>query len=174
MSTPFSHGSDDDLAVKRNFIEIGKRHLQNSQGDTLDQDVTIAYELSAALIYMNVADYLADYLAKGVSELVKKAVSKYYFGSIIVKSRGSKNYTIGDSIKFLSGYSFNNKDQIMDILVDVEKKRNILAHEILKFDGEKKHDIDGTIHELAKATEKLIEVIDELQPGMPPKNIQNE
>ncbi len=164
MSVPFSHGSDEDLQIKRNFLEIGKRHYQKSVDKNTEKDAALAYELSSALIYMNVADYLADYLSKGISELIKRAVGRYYFGAITTKSIGEKNLTIGESIRYLKSQTFQNKTEIMKVLEQVERKRNILAHEILKFDKNNRPDIDGAITELAESTEKLVELIDEIQP----------
>ena len=171
MDRAFSHGSDQELSIKREFLALARRNLARSTQVEEDNDVSAALELSAALIYMNVADYLAEYIARGVAHLIKEASGKYYFGQIGIKPLQKKSMTIEQSITFLERHFFPNKEEIMPLLEEVRDKRNKLAHEILKTDPKNYNVFDNLIPDLATVTESLVEKVDEIQTGMPPKNL---
>ena len=168
--TPFSH---TELEVKRHFLQLAREHHARS-GREKDTEAELAFELSAALLYMNVADYLAEYLVKGIFHLSQAAVSGYYFGAISVKPSKREQYNIGESMKYLERYDFPRKEDIYAKLSEVNKARNTIAHQILKTKAEDLGNIDKAVVDLAQSTEELINIIDEIQLGMPPKNMGDE
>lgn len=166
----FSHGNEEELTVKRELLALAQRNLERSYQEK-DKDLAIALELSSALIYMNVADYLAEYLAKGVSNLARISVGKYYFGQIAIKSLPQKGITIGDSIAQLKKYSFPKKEELIPLLEELNKRRKTVAHELLKTKPKELINVDKVIDELAEKTHELVNIVDEIQPGMPPRNM---
>lgn len=161
MSTqPFAH---TELELKQHFIKLARDfHAKSS---------TIENELSAGLIYMNVADYLAEYLVVGLGQMAEEAMNKYYLGVVSVKPLQLGNFNIGDSMKRLKEYDFPKKAEIIEELGKINKARKQLAHQILKTDSTKLDVIDKAVQEMAIHTEKLVELVDALSLGMPPKNL---
>ena len=168
MSSLFSH---EELEVKRRFLEIARDFHEKSTNEKTNKNDQIAFELASALIYMNVADYLAEYLFKNIHLLAQEAVSRYYFGSITFSGGRKKPYNIGESISQLKKYEFPRKKDILVKLDEVKRSRNLVAHEMLKTKASDLLQIDQAVGELAEYTEELINLIDEIQMGMPPKNL---
>lgn len=166
MVQPFSHES---LEVKKRFLELARKYHEKSSKE--DEEVSLAFELSAALLYMNVADYLAQYLAYGVSTLAKEAIGHYYHGVISFKTEVFKDITIGESIKQLERFEFPRKADVMKVLKDANISRNKVAHTILKVKPEELPVIDEAVRKLKDDTENLIKLVDQIQLGMPPKTI---
>lgn len=167
MSNVFSH---DSLDVKRHFLSIAREHLDKSNAEKSD-DLSLAYELSAALLYMNVADYLAEYLVKGIVRLSEQAVGEYYHGTISVRQKRLDDLNIGKCIKILKEYDFPRREDILQKLDLVNKARNKVAHQILKISANELAVIDQAVRDLRDSSEELINIIDQVQLGMPPKNL---
>ena len=160
MQAPFSH---QDLELKQHFLGLARQFIS--------EEGSLQSELAAALLYMNVADYMAEYLASGLAELSQNAVSKFYFGAISTRAPKRDSFNIGESMKYLERFSFANKSEILAELKAVNDCRKKIAHEILKTPVDQLDNIDQAVRDLADHTEKLVELVDEISPGMPPANL---
>lgn len=160
MTQPFAH---EDLEIKQNFLKLAQEFHQKASN--------LENELSAALLYMNVADYLAEYLVTGLNDLVKEAVGKYYLGVISVKPHKRQGLNIGESLRQLKTYEFPQKTAIIEELTEINKARNQIAHQILKTKGQDLPKIDDAATSLADHTEKLVVLVDEISLGLPPQTM---
>ena len=170
MKTPFSHES---LEVKQRFLELARNYHEKSRVEE-DGEISLAYELSAALLYMNVADYLAEYLVDGIAMLTQTGTNNYYHGVIAIRPRTRNYLNIGESIKELKKFDFPQREDILKMLNEVNSARNQVAHQILKVKVEDLDKIDKAVSDLADKTEELVVLVDQIQLGMPPKNMLDE
>lgn len=163
MPVPFSH---DDLELKRHLLNLAREY--KGKQDSLE------HELAGALLYMNVADYLAEYLVVGITELSRRAVSQYYFGVISMQAdqRQRDGFNIGQSIYYLKQYDFPRKTDIINELEAVNANRKKIAHEMFKVGSQRLNEIDQAVHELEVHTEALVDLVDEISPGMPPMDLR--
>lgn len=168
MKTYFSHES---LEIKRQFLSLARNYHEKSRAEDQDAELSLAYELAAALLYMNVADYLAEYLAKGIFELARSGISYFFHGQVTIRPVNIKGLNIGESIKLLKKYSFAQREEILLNLDKVNKARVQVAHQILKVKAEELDKIDQAVTDLAKHSEELVDIIDQIQMGMPPRNM---
>ncbi len=163
----FSH---EELEVKRHFLAIAREHLSKSNV-AKDEDESLAYELSAALLYMNVADYLAEYLLANITDYAETAVGEYYHGVITIRKTTIKDMNIGNCIKGLKKFEFPRREDILALLNSINESRNKVAHKILKVKAAQLNEIDEAVRTLKDKTEELILIVDQIQLGMPPKNL---
>ncbi|NTW61116.1 hypothetical protein HGB24_00275 [Candidatus Saccharibacteria bacterium] len=165
MSQPFAH---DELVIKQHLIGQARtfyQEMKKNESGSLDK------ELAAALLFMNVADYLAEYVVTGLTEMTKIAVNKYYLGIVTVTPKQRDSFNIGNSIHVLDGYDFPQKTELMKELKEINTARKKIAHEMLKTRSDKLQEIDYSVHSLVDHTEKLIIIVDDITPGMPPANL---
>lgn len=96
MAQPFRH---EELELKQLFIKLARDFYQNN-------DNKVENELAAAVLYMNLADYLAEYLVTGITEMVKEALKAYYLGAVLFMPPPKQKFNIDTSIKVLERYDF--------------------------------------------------------------------
>lgn len=160
MSEPFAH---EDLDLKQGLLKMA-RDL-HEKGDSLEN------ALAVGMIYMNVADYLAEYLVIGLSELTTEAVNKYYLGVVGVKSPKRETFNIGSSLRYLERFEFPKKSEIIGELKSIKSARDTLAHQIFKTKGQNLKKLDKAHNYLVKHTENLVNLVDDIRPGLPPQNL---
>lgn len=163
MSEPFSH---DDLPLKQRFLEIAREFYANS-GDSIEN------ELAAALLYMNLADYLAEYLVTGMNQLNQQALKGYYLGVVAYIPQQKESFNIGNAIYALKGYDFPKKAQIMGVLAEINNSRKKIAHEIVKTKVDDLTAIDDNVKRLVEHTEELVVLVDQLGEYMPPPSMDD-
>lgn len=166
-----NHFSHESLELKRQFIALARNYHEKSRAESKDAEASLAYEFAAALLYMNVADYLAEYLARGIFETARDAVAHFYHGSVTVRQKKIVGFNIGESINELKKYDFPRREEILQVLARVNDARKQVAHQILKTKAEDMGKIDQAVSDLAVETEKLVNLIDQIQLGMPPRNM---
>lgn len=167
MNVAFLH---KEIEVKKNLLKLA----QDCTSKSSDTENGIANKLAGALLYANIADYLAMHLNESLESLVDEATKKYYLGDLGFKrrKRGGSEYTLGALIGSLEMYSFENKDEIIQAFKDVNHARIPVIHHIAKTPGKKLGMIDDSTEKLAESTERLIGLIDELYVNqMPRKNL---
>ena len=160
MAQPFAH---EELPLKQHFIDLAREF--NNKSHTLEN------ELAAALLYMNVADYLAEYLVIGLSEMSKEAMNRYYLGMVSIIPQQRDSFNIGNAIYALKGFDFPKKTDIMQELNSINTARKKIAHQILKTKSASLPEIDEAVKELIDHTEALVVLVDDITPGMPPTNL---
>jgi len=161
MGKPFKH---DELELKQNFAKLA--------ADFYAKNHTLENELASAVLYMNLADYLAEYLVVGMTELTKEAVSTYYLGAVSYKPPQSSGFNIEKSIRILERYTFPQSDEIIKELKLVKDARNKVAHEMLKVKKANLGSIDKAVEELHDHTEALVALVDGIEDLMPPNNLK--
>ena len=170
MKQPFYH---DNIKQKRAFLELARRYDQLSEAET-DIQLKGAYVFASALLFMNHADYLAQWFAYSLQELVDRGIESYYYRSITLerKSRDvQKHITIGESKDIIKRYNFSDKQQMLELLDKISKARNTIAHQMLKMDPTEFEKFDTNFSDLRDGTEDLIKFTDQFKVGMPPKNL---
>lgn len=171
MSQPFIH-NPDDLPTKRMFLDLAKKYYQKST-DIKDAEESVAYLFAAALLYMNHADYLAQWFAYSIQRLANDAVSEHFYRQISVKNKSTKDINIGQAIKIIMRYDFADKDTLIDILGRVDTARNIVAHTMMKVKPKKLSEVmNQSIVDLKTSVEELINFTDQFKNGMPPRHMQ--
>lgn len=163
MTKAFAH---DDLEIKQHFVKTARDFYEN-MGDSLEK------ELAAALLYMNVADYLAEYLVVGLTDMAKEAVSRYYLGIVSMQTPPREKLNIGNSIFHLKNYDFPKKIEILDELNAINDARKKIAHQILKTQAQKLPEIDEAVKSLVNHTEALVVLVDEVSMGLPPRTLMD-
>jgi hypothetical protein len=169
VSEPFQH---KNLQIKRELLNLARKYDSKASKET-DGELILAYKLASALLFMNHADYLAQYIALSIRQLADDSIDTYFHGSISVTKELHKDMTIGESQKLLQKYEFSSKKELIDILGHIKSSRNQVAHTILKTDPSEIDKIDKALADLIDYTEKLIVLIDKIQLGMPPKNLMD-
>lgn len=163
MLHPFAH---EDLELKQGFLKLARDFYQKAK-----QHETLENALAAALLYMNLADYLAEYLVLGLEQMSKEAMGKYYLGVVTKKSPVAGNFNIGNSIKRLKVFQFPQKDDVIEVLEQVNKARIMVAHGIFKTRATHIEQVDLALETLVQHTETLVDLVDEISLGMPPQTI---
>jgi hypothetical protein len=161
MIQPFAH---EDLEMKQEFLKSA-RNFKDKMGDSVENEFT------TALLYMNLADYLAEYLVVGLNAMMGEAMSKYYLGMVKVRPPKRDKLTIGDSIHQLQRFDFAGKAEILETLITINGARQKIAHQILKIKPDKVQEIDEAARILVESTEQLVDLVDTLSLGMPPKTL---
>lgn len=161
MSQPFNH---DELPLKQQFVELARAFHDKS-------NKSVENQLASALLYMNLADYLAEHLVLGLHEMSSEAMDKYYLGIVSVLPQQKDSFSIGNSIYALKGYDFPKKEKIMLELEAVNKARKKIAHEIIKTKSDELPEVDKAYNSLVEHTEKLVVLVDSIYVGMPPQNL---
>lgn len=169
MSKPFVH---DHLPEKKILLDLAREFSDKGKNEK-DQKLSVAYTLSSALLYMNHADYLAQFIAEGVTSIADDAVSSYFYGAITVNKKDFKDINIKQSMDRIKGYEFNRKKDVMTALGKINESRNTIAHSIIKTNPKDIPKVDEAVENLTLQTEELILIIDQIQPGMPPKNLMD-
>jgi hypothetical protein len=160
MTQAFFH---EELELKQQFLNLARDLYAKSQ--------TIENELAAALLYMNAADYLAEYLVVGLNQMASEALTKYYLGVVSVKPPQLGRFNIGDSLHQLKRFDFPRKNDILEELNAINAARKTIAHQMLKMSGQQFPQIDEAVASLVEHTEALVVVVDEISPGLPPANM---
>lgn len=161
MAVSFSH---DELPIKQEFLKTAQK-LYADSADNYEK------ALAAALIYMNIADYLAEYLLNRMNQLANEAVSTYYIHAIAYTPQQKDGLNIGESMRGLQAYKFLKKAQIMGLLEVINTSRNIIAHEMVKTRGDRLLVIDEAVQDLVQNTEELIAIVDQVGQTFPPTNL---
>jgi len=88
--------------------------------------------LAATIIYVNLVDYIAqnllDNLRKMISILGYKACGAVFFYD---PSEERKNISLGELKRELCSYSFPDKDSFLNELVEFNKVRNRIMHDLM-------------------------------------------
>jgi hypothetical protein len=166
MPQPFQH---NELQLKQQFLQLARDYYEKASSD----DASFQDELAAAVLYMNLADYLAEYLVVGFTEMLVEAMKTYYLGAVSYKPPQGQKFNIDKSIGILERYDFSGKEEIMAELKEVKESRNILAHQMLKLKARDTHKIDDAVNNLRNHTETLVVLIDEVAQDLPPMNLKN-
>ena len=161
---PFAH---TDLDVKKSLIGRARQYF----AEINDGEASLEKQLSAALLYMNIADYLAEYVLLSLAEMSRIAMEKYYLGIVTIKNDRTDKLNLERSMEGLKKFDFPQKDSMMTVLGHIKKARNEIAHKMLKTDRDKLEDIDQAARDLEKYTEELITITDSINAGMPPTNL---
>ncbi len=160
MKTPFFH---EELEVKQKFLEIARKF---NQSDEIEQ------QLAATMLYANMAEYLAYHLLESLKQVVFSGSKAFWNGTVYFDDReSSEKLTIGQIANELKKYGFPSKDLIVPLLSAIAKNRNTIMHRMLRVPSDQMSQIDNAIAELAKDCEQLIDCIDDIYRGLPPKNI---
>jgi len=130
-------------------------------------------ELAGALLYSNIADYLATNLYDSLVLFSENAIKQFSLGSVSYKiKRKSKDLTLGELLNEIDKFDFEDKNEIVSKLKQINSARIPVVHHIAKTPPEKLISIDDKVQEIAKYTEELINLIDELYINkMPPVSI---
>jgi hypothetical protein len=173
QQVPFTH---EDLDLKKKFLDLANNYQTKAleYSDKEDGELSLAYALASALLYMNTADYLAEYLVKNISTMLLEATNHYYFGAVAIKPQKFTKHSIGRSITELKKYEFARKNDVIEKLTEINTARNRIAHQILKTKASDLEEIDKSLSELSTKTQELVEIIDQIQIGMPPRNLSDE
>lgn len=157
MSKPFMH---NEIEVKKKFLEIAKTYMNNAG----DKDHGLANLLAGSLLYANIADYLAMHLYESLQGSLIKATRRYYLGDLIYKPKKKKgfDYTLGSLIYSIDEFEFENKEEIIQALKEVNEARIPVIHHIAKTPSKDLEKIDLATLKLRDSTEKLIDLIDDL------------
>jgi hypothetical protein len=161
MTTPFAH---DELAVKQSFLNLARKYKEEINGST-------EKELAAGLIYMNLADYLAEYLVVGFSAMAKEAMTKYYLGQVGMTPPQTEKLNIGTSMKHLERFDFTSKGDILAELTAINDARKKFAHQIFKTKQSDLKGIDEAVSIIIEHTENLVTLVDNISLGLPPRNL---
>jgi hypothetical protein len=152
---PFSH---EDLELK-NALVGNARELRSSEG--------IGAQLSSALIYASITEYLAENLLANLRFLVYRSSYVNFAGIVFIDERKkSPKQTLGESKNNLEKYSFPDKPDIMAILSEINKSRNNLFHNLAKTKESELEKIDADIKCIQDSTEEFIEKVNVLYAGL--------
>jgi len=169
MNRAFSH---TDLEIKQHFLKLAREFRERATEDNKDTDQQrLANQLAGSLLYMNVADYIAEYLVTGLNTLAKESMNQYYLGVISINPPKKEGFNIGDSIYKLERYDFPKKLEVIAELREIKSARNKIAHQILKTNGKDLENIDAATQLLADHTEELVTLVDTISSGMPPRTV---
>jgi hypothetical protein len=120
-------------------------------------NVSMAESTTSAIIYTNVAEFLALSLLKKIEQEINKNCPK-----IKINLQNNKQPTNLDfSIKQLELFSFENKSEILQVLTNIKDQRNKLFHNML-FLYHKNIKPDSCIKNIQTQTEKLIIMLPEV------------
>lgn len=162
---PFAH---KDLEVKVALILKARSFFNEMNND----EGSLEKELAAALLYMNVADYIAEYILLSLIEMSKIAIDKFYLGIVtITPPKEDGKFNLDSSMRRLKFYDFPQKNAMMTELGKIKKARNEIAHTMLKIDANDLVKIDEAVRVLQEHTEKLIDIADSINLGMPPQTL---
>jgi len=161
MIQPFTH---EDLEMKQEFFKSA-RNFKDKMGESVENEFT------TALLYMNLADYLAEYLVVGFNSMLEEAMTKFYLGTVKVRAPKREKLTIGESIHHLQRFDFAGKSEILEKLKAINSSRQTIAHQILKTKPDKLDEIDEAARALVDNTEELVVLVDNLSLGMPPPTL---
>lgn len=159
MVKAFSH---DELEIKQAFFAKAQEYYLKS----LEDESELHDSLTAALMFMNLTDYMCEYLVINLNRMFTEATEKYYLGLISYGVKKDRFFTIENCIQILEGYGFPKKAEILSEIKALKKNRNIIAHQILKTKSEDSDIIDNALKQLAIHTDKLVELIDSISPGL--------
>ena len=151
--------------MKQNMVALA-RQFQHDIATTDSPEK----ELAAALLYMNLADYLAEFLVLGLDGLTQEALGKYYLG-VIKTSPQRERLNLERSITALKQYQFPQREAVLKELQAIKKARNELAHRMFKTSPDQMAKMDQAEAELVAHTEQLVNIVDEISSGLPPRNL---
>lgn len=161
---PFWH---DELEVKQEFLKLAKDFTTNP-----DHSESLAHELAGGLLYANIAEYAASHLLESLKAIVKDAAADYYFGVASIDLPDTTDRPLGNTISELSWFEFPQRTEILDLLKKIKAARDKLSHQIIKVPASKLGEIDKSVHQIAVNTEMLLNKVDQIYGGMPPKNMK--
>lgn len=162
MKNPFQH---QDLDVKNELIALAR----DFRSKDIKED--IAPHLAAALLYANLADYLAANLLCGLQEISEEATREYLNGRIVIRQARKLDMPLEKTIKGLKEFEFPSRDKVLELLADIRKNRNKVAHEIFKTPGEQLPVVGQAVTSICEKTEELVDVVNAIYRDMPPRTI---
>ena len=169
----YNYGMDEEELVSPDmppFWHKDIEHLQINIGlaKKLRDD---GNALAGVLICINIVDYLAEFIANGLTAINMEAMDKYYLGTILYAPKKPKEFTIRNSMDVISNYDFAGKEKLMHLLGKINHDRNHVAHKIVKSGKKAVPEADKKINELFVLTDKLINISNTMQTGFPPINV---
>ncbi len=151
----FTH---DEIELKNAFITEA-RELAKSE--------RFGGKLASAMIYVSLAEYLAEHLLENLNYLVYRSSYIDYGAILYIDERSvSEKQTLGQSTRSLAKYSFPDKADIIKILEKVAKSRNHLFHNLAKTSVAEWSKLEDDINEISKNVEELIEKINVVTEGL--------
>ncbi len=162
MKNPFLH---QDLETKNQLLDIARDFRKK------DIDKDLGSHFASALLYANLADYLAANLLCGLQEMAEEATREYLNGRIVIRQKREMNIPLEKTIKKLKEFEFPSREKILELLADIKKCRNKVAHEIFKTPSNEMEIIGRSIAEICDKTEELVNVVNSIYRDMPPRTI---
>ncbi len=160
MKTPFFH---EEIEVKVKFLNLAREFRTSNE---------IEKELASAMLYANMAEYLAYHLIESLRQIIFTGSKTFWNGSVYLDSRNlAEKETIGQIAKQLKKFGFPSKEVIIPLLERIAKNRNKIMHNILRTPASELQAIDESIRQLADDCEELVSAIDDIYRGLPPSNI---
>lgn len=135
-----------------------------------DEDVAAA-RLAAGLLYANLADYLAAHLLQGLEYMNRVATREYLNSTVVYRAKSSLNLPLERTIKRLEQYDFPSRAELLNLLEEIKKCRNKLAHEMFKVPD--LSEIGDAAISLAAKTEELLAEFNAFARNMPPKTLED-
>lgn len=164
MRNPFLH---QDLEIKNELIEYARKFRQKYY----EEDDDMAPYFASALLFANLADYLAAHLLDGLKQITEEATREYMNGRVVIRRKSEIDVPLEKTTRQLKEYDFPSKDKVLELLAIVRKGRNKIAHEIFKTPGEQLEEIGKALAEVCDKTEELVDVINAIYRDMPPTTI---
>lgn len=151
----FTH---DEIELKNAFITEA-RELANSE--------RFSGKLASAMIYVSLAEYLAEHLLENLNYLVYRSSYVDYGAILYIDERSiSEKQTLGQSTRNLAKYSFPDKSSIIKTLEKITKSRNHLFHNLAKTSFEDWSKLEEDITDISNNVEELIEKINIVTEGL--------
>lgn len=161
---PFWH---DELEIKQKFLELARDFTKNP-----DNSESVAHQLAGGLLYANLAEYVASHLLESFKQIARQATTEFYFGVVYLQLPDSSEKPLGGVIAELKSFEFPLKVEIIKLLEDIKTARDKLSHKILKLPASQLDEIDESIRIISVNTEELVNKIDVVYAGMPPKSLK--
>lgn len=162
MNNPFLH---QDLEIKNGLLQLARDFKAK------DEEDDIAHPLAAALLYANLADYLAANLLCGLREMSEEATREYLNGRIVIRPKRELNQPLEATIRGLKEFEFPSREKVLELLAEIKANRNKLAHEIFKTPSSELETVGDAVAKVGDKTEELIKVINAIYRDMPPSTI---
>lgn len=159
MKYPFVH---EELEIKQNFLSTAREFAGSNN---------VEKQFAAALLYANLADYLATHLYESIKLACHNASRTYFNGALYSIVRDESDMPLGKVIGGLEGYSFPSKDAILPLLKKIKKNRDNIMHGLVKSPSEKLPKIESAFTDLITDVEQLVVYIDDIYRSLPPKTI---
>jgi|GEM_PF-4635105 len=160
MRHPFVH---EELEVKQNFLTSAREFAVSQEPEK---------QFAAALLYANLADYLATHLHESIKLACHNATRTYYNGSLTSIVRDESGIPLGKVIQGLDGYLFPSKDLIVPLLKKIKKNRDKIMHGLVKSPSKEIIETaEKSFSELTDDVEQLVVYIDDIYRSLPPRTV---